>query len=186
MTRTAAGLALTVGRIFCVILDYGGTLAPYDAPIDPALGMRPVAADAVEALYTFREARLRLVLASNTQPEQDRRLALRAAGVEKLFSVVLQSAQLGVAKPSLTFYAMAIAAAQSSPHRIVWVGDNIQTDALGPARHGMQAVLIRPTGLRDGEVQPFGVHLARDMASAAQPIVSSPNAFMEQANDGRR
>ncbi|GAA0426321.1 hypothetical protein Acor_54960 [Acrocarpospora corrugata] len=165
-------------RISCVIFDYGSTLTELDAPPEPALGMRPVSAGAVAALMAFRKAGLRMVLASNTKPEQDRRLALRAAGVEDLFSVVLQSAQLGVAKPSTTFYAMAIAAAQSPADQIVWVGDNMRTDALGPVMNGMRAVLVRPFGLDDGEVHPFGVHIVKDVESAAQLIVSHTKWFI--------
>jgi FMN phosphatase YigB (HAD superfamily) len=168
----AGQIGQTSGQISTEVLDYGGTLTASDAPVDPALKMQQMAPDAIEALHILRKARLRLVLASNTLPEQDRRQALREAGVEDLFSVVLQSAQLGVAKPSLTFYAMAIAAAQTSPHRIAWVGDNMQTDALGPVRHGMEAILLRPFGLSTGEIPPFGVHLAKDLVSAAQLIVS--------------
>lgn len=163
--------------ISCVVVGYEGTLTGSDSLSDPELCMQPVSAEAVAALRSLRDAGLRLVLASNTKPDQDCRLALRAAGVEDLFSVVLQSAHIGPAKPSLTFYALAIAAAQCPAAQIVWVGDDLRTNALGPIAYGMLAVLLRPFGPEDGEILPFGAQATPNIQSAADLIISNAKWF---------
>ncbi|WP_218034627.1 HAD family hydrolase [Acrocarpospora corrugata] len=131
--------------------------------------MRPVDPVAIVALRRLHTAGLRLVLASNTKTEQDRRLALRRAGIEDVFKVVLQSAQLGVAKPAPIFYRMVIAAAGCAPERILFVGDNMAGDVVGPLGQGMSAALVRPDGLGPGEVLPGGAKMIRHVREVGFP-----------------
>jgi FMN phosphatase YigB (HAD superfamily) len=42
---------------------------------------------------------------------------------------------------------------------VLFVGDHLENDAAAPALHGMQAALVRPRGLRPGEVLPDGTVL---------------------------
>ncbi|GAB1824664.1 HAD family hydrolase [Herbidospora sp. RD11066] len=83
-------------------------------------------------------------------------MALRAAGVEDLFAVVVQSGQVGVGKPEDVFYGMVAAAVRCSPVRVVWVGSSMLADCRGPILRGMYAALIRPFGLEPEEVSPYG------------------------------
>ncbi|WP_329087749.1 MULTISPECIES: HAD family hydrolase [unclassified Streptosporangium] len=138
-----------------------------DSPVDPELRMRRVDPDADVALRKLHERRFRLVLGSNTKKGQNRRQALEQAGILQLFAVTLQSDALGVAKPSRLFYDLAVTAAQFLPHEIVWVGNNIRHDVIGPFMHGMQSVLVRPAPLSEQEVQalPPGVPVIPHLSS---------------------
>jgi haloacid dehalogenase-like hydrolase len=84
-------------RYGAVAVDCGGTLT--EGEEDPALRQRPIAPDAAAALRDLHALGLRLILVSNTRPQQDRRLALRAAGIANLFAITSQSDSLGVTKP---------------------------------------------------------------------------------------
>ena len=52
-----------------------------------------------------------------------------------------------------------LAAAGCPASQVLFVGDNFACDVAGPVAHGMQAVLVRPRGLRLGEELPDGVPL---------------------------
>lgn len=129
-------------HIQAVVTDFSGTIATgskhqhaWGRAVDPA---------AADALRTLHERGLRLILASNTTPEQSRLAALQHSGLADLFAVCLESSAVGVAKPDHTFYRMALAAAGCSPDRVLWVGDSISHDVVGPARFGTRTALIHP------------------------------------------
>ncbi|RAY15431.1 hypothetical protein DPM19_12125 [Actinomadura craniellae] len=143
--------------IRCIAADYGGTLT--GPAHDEIIGMKPVDELAAVTVRTLHARGLRLVLASNTLPGQDRRPALEAAGIADLFSEVLQSDRLGFAKPAREFYAAVVQAARCAAGQILFVGNNLRHDVAGPLEHGMQAVLIRPHGLATGEELPDGARL---------------------------
>ncbi|MBB4919257.1 HAD family hydrolase [Streptosporangium saharense] len=132
------------GRFSCAALDYSSTLTRPGSPVDPGLGMRRITPAAIEVIHELHEAGMILVLASNTRHGQDRREALRRAGVLEWFTATLQSATLGVAKPDPLFYRFVLAAADVAPSRVLFVGDNMTKDVLGPLEHGMRAALITP------------------------------------------
>ena len=62
-------------------------------------------------------------------------------------------------KPSPAFYRIVIAAAGCPAAQVLFVGDHLENDAAAPARHGMRVALVRPRGLRPGEVLPDGARL---------------------------
>ena len=96
---------------------------------------------------------------SNTQPHESRWPALQKAGIDDLFSVALLSYPLGVRKPDPVFYRLVLAAAGVPPDQVLFVGDNLACDVTGPLAHGMRAALVRPHGLRPGEMHPEGALL---------------------------
>ncbi|MEU1881914.1 HAD family hydrolase [Streptosporangium sp. NPDC020072] len=144
-------------RISCVALDYGSTLTSPGSPVDPILKMRRITPAAVWAVRDLHEAGMTLILASNTKDGQDRREALRRAGILDCFSVTLQSATLGVEKPNPRFYALVLAAAGVAPERVVSVGDRRDKDIFGPINHGMKAVLVQRSDFVDKTPLPPGV-----------------------------
>ncbi|MER7207289.1 HAD family hydrolase [Streptosporangium sp. NPDC000239] len=133
-----------MGRFSCVVLDYGSTLTRPGSPVDLELSMRRITPAAVEVIHGLYQAGMNLVLASNTRHGQDRRESLRRAGVLERFTATLQSATLGVAKPDPLFYRFVLAAADVAPSRVLFVGNSMAKDVLGPLEHGMRAVLITP------------------------------------------
>lgn len=134
-----------MGNVEVVAIDYGGTLS------DPAAeqgGVTPAAATTIRALH---QAGYRLVLSSNTRTDKPRRPMLAAAGIEHMFHAVIESHEIGAAKPDPAFYRALIAAA-GCPARIVHVGNRLDNDVLIPREAGMQAVLLRqptPPGITE-------------------------------------
>lgn len=126
-----------------VATDFGGCLTDPNAAIDPEFGCRPVEAAAADALRDIHGRGLDLVLSSNDRPHQNRRLALRRAGVEHLFTRLVTSTDLGVAKPDPRFYEAVINAAGCAPELIVHVGNRLDHDVLLPMEMGMFGVLVR-------------------------------------------
>jgi FMN phosphatase YigB (HAD superfamily) len=138
--------------IRCVAFDFGGTLAPSDSGV--------VDLDAVVVLSLLRSRGHRLVMASTTLPHQDRRAALIQAGVHRLFAELVQSHELGFAKPQPQFYqAVEMAAIVNAPEQILFVGNHITKDVAKPLEYGMDAVLIRPEPLAPCESLPAGALL---------------------------
>lgn len=128
-----------------VAADFGGCLTAPHAHVDPRFGCRPVAARAADALRLLHARGVRLVLSSNDLPHQDRRLALRSADVEHLFTAVVTSTSLGYAKPDPRFYEAVIKAAGCGPEKILHVGNRLDYDVLIPIAMGIGGgVHIKP------------------------------------------
>jgi FMN phosphatase YigB (HAD superfamily) len=141
------------GNIACIAFDYGGTLS--QDRVDHLLGEKPVdpaAAAAVRVLHD--DLGLRLILASNTRPGERRWPALAAAGIDGLFCCALLSYPLGTAKPEPLFWSLLLAAAGCPAGQVLVCGDSLRNDVAAPLEHGMRAVLVRPDGLRPGELLP--------------------------------
>jgi FMN phosphatase YigB (HAD superfamily) len=129
-----------VGLILCVALDYGGTISGDD--VDHEIGCKPLSPAGRELITTLSAKGFRLVLASNTLPDQPRDPALEAAGVTPLFAAVLQSHLLGVMKPDPRFFDHVVNAAECPADQILYVGNNPRTDGFGPVAAGMWAAVL--------------------------------------------
>ncbi|MFJ4473768.1 HAD family hydrolase [Streptomyces xanthochromogenes] len=135
-----------------------------DATVDPR---------AAAALRDLRASGLTCVLAANTdRPEPVRRRTLRDAGIADCFDALVLSGTLGIRKPDRRFYAEVTRAAECPAGDILFVGDNAETDALGPHAYGMSAVLVTPGPRPDalpGSIAtiPHLSHLARHLNRAA-------------------
>lgn len=90
-----------------------------------------------------------LVLACNTQRSlAARQRTLREAGIADCFTALVLSSVLGVGKPDPRFYAAVTTVAREAtgcgPQEVVFVGDTVDRDVLGPRSCGMRPVLINP------------------------------------------
>ncbi|MGB8201760.1 MAG: HAD family hydrolase, partial [Pseudonocardiaceae bacterium] len=111
-----------------------------DAVVDP------VAAAAVRWLG---RSGVILVLACNTQRTlAARQRTLGEAGIADCFTALVLSSVVGVGKPDPRFYAALTTTAREAtgcgPQGVVFVGDTVDKDVLGPRRCGMRPVLIEP------------------------------------------
>ncbi|ONK13204.1 HAD family hydrolase [Streptomyces sp. MP131-18] len=104
-----------------------------DHPIDPE------AADAVRAVH---EAGFTCVLASNmVRPETHRAKTLADAGLD--FMRLVCSSTVGAGKPDPRFYREVLhQAGVDAPHKILFTGDELPRDVVGPIRAGMLAAWI--------------------------------------------
>ncbi|WP_395111340.1 HAD family hydrolase [Actinomadura sp. SCN-SB] len=125
------------------------------------IGQKRVDPLAAAALHDLAELGLRLLLATNATATETRWPALQLGGVEKLFSVALISYSLNVRKDDPLFYELVVTAAQCPADRVLFVGNDIAQDVIGPMRAGMQACLVRPNELVPGEELPDGALLIR-------------------------
>jgi putative hydrolase of the HAD superfamily len=139
---TLAAAAEHTGGPLLHISDVADAL--WDTVPDGAIG--PAAAAAVQDLHRSGYV---LVLACNTQrPLPHRRRTLADAGLLDCFSALVVSSDLGVGKPDPAFYAAVAEAgrrwAAVGPEGILFVGDSLGRDVVGPLRVGMRAVLVDP------------------------------------------
>jgi putative hydrolase of the HAD superfamily len=106
------------------------------------------------ALARLRDAGLPLGVVSNS----DGRVAeaLRAAGLDGYFQVVVDSKLAGVEKPDPRIFLPALEALGVAPAEALYVGDVYEVDVVGARRAGMAAVLLDPAGR----------HAARDVTTA--------------------
>ncbi|MFF4933272.1 HAD family hydrolase [Streptomyces griseofuscus] len=105
-----------------------------DHPVDPE------AADAVRAQHAAGRI---TVLASNTcRPPAYRRATLAAADLAWMRLVCSSDATVAVAKPFDRFYQRVIEVAGVPASEIVFVGDRLDKDVIGPCNAGMRAVLV--------------------------------------------
>jgi len=138
----------------------GGTIS--ESTIDHLIGQKPVDPEAAAALRILHDDfGLRIILASNTAPGESRWPALQKAGIDDLFSAALLSSPLGVRKPATLFYRLVLAATEAPAEQVLFVGDSIDCNVATPISHGMRAALVRPHGLRPGQVLPDGAQLIR-------------------------
>ena len=168
-TPANARQAPVMREIKVVALDYGGTLS--QDRIDHLLGEKPVdpaAAAAVRVLHD--DLGLRLILASNTRPGERRWPALAAAGIDGLFCCALLSYPLGTAKPEPLFWSLLLAAGGCRADQVLVCGNNLRNDVAAPLEHGMRAVLVRPYGLRPGELLPDGALMISHVAHLSAVI----------------
>lgn len=141
-----------------IAFDYGGTISLDH--IDHLIGQKPVDPAAAAALRVLHDdLGLRLVLASNTQPGETRWPALQQARIDHLFRAAVLSYPLGARKPEPLFYEVVLAATGCPAGQVLFAGDHPDNDVAAPARHGMRTALVRPHGLRRGEVLPDGTLL---------------------------
>jgi FMN phosphatase YigB (HAD superfamily) len=145
------------GHLRAVALDFGGTISTDRE--DHVIGQKGVDPQAATALHALSRRGLRLLLATNAVAAETRWPALQMAGVHELFAVALISYSLNVSKDEPLFYELVITAAQCPAGQVLFVGNSIANDVVGPMRAGMQACLVRPSGLRPGEQLPEGALL---------------------------
>lgn len=103
-----------------------------------------VFADAVPVLDAIRARGIRMGVVSNWPPTLEQ--TLERAGLRHYFDVIVSSGVVGFAKPHPRIFETAAEALGLPAMRILYVGDDLEHDALGAPRAGMQAVLLDRRG----------------------------------------
>ena len=125
--------------------------------------------DVVEALQAVRSKGKRTAILSNGSPSM-LDSAVRHAGVEKLFDVVLSVEDVGIYKPSRRVYRHAMQKLQlHDAPSICFVSAN-SWDAQAAAQFGFQAVRVDRFGLADDRIPGKPAALIADLGSLAALI----------------
>ncbi len=79
---------------------------------------------------------------------------LKSIGVRERFAYVLTSAEAGVAKPGAEIFHEACRRAGCAPHDSIYVGDRLETDAIGARDAGLHGIWLdrSGSGRRAGEI----------------------------------
>jgi putative hydrolase of the HAD superfamily len=109
----------------------------YAATLDAAR-LRP---DCVETLGALRTRGLRIQIVSNIDDEQLDGLVDRL-GLEGLVDTWTSSESARSCKPDARIYQVALAAAGCDAHQVLFVGDTVEHDVVGPRTQGMRTALL--------------------------------------------
>jgi putative hydrolase of the HAD superfamily len=108
---------------------------------------RVVEPGTAEVLAELRRRGLTLAVISNSDGRIEADLV--AAGLGPHFAFVLDSSVVGIEKPDVRIFRMALARLRASPSDAAYVGDVYAIDVLGARRAGIEAVLMDPLARYD-------------------------------------
>ncbi|MFL6698987.1 MAG: HAD family hydrolase [Vitreoscilla sp.] len=110
-------------------------------------------------------SRYTLIAVSNGNAEVHR------IGLERLFAGSVSARLHGVAKPHPSIFLAACAAANTAPHQVLHLGDDLETDVAGALAAGLHAGWIcRPDGAHASGQLPAGAHRFADLLEVAEAL----------------
>lgn len=98
-------------------------------------------ADCAQTLAALREKGYMLGIIANQEPGAGKRL--RAWGLDRYFTVIASSAEMGVSKPDREIFLRALTMADCRPENAVMVGDRLDNDIRPAKELGMMTIRIR-------------------------------------------
>ena len=107
---------------------------------------------AIDLLRDLHERGCTVVLLANDSIELEARLT--ELGIDALFDHILISAQIGVMKPDVTAFRVALQTVGAAPGEVVLIDDSL-TNIRAAQALGMHAVLVRPETDVRAELQPY-------------------------------
>lgn len=101
---------------------------------------------ATETLMELQARDYRLSVISNAAYSPFLTWALERFEILHFFETILVSADVGVRKPALEIFQIALEQLELEPADVVYVGDDFQKDVAAPKQLGMRAIWFRPDG----------------------------------------
>ena len=128
-------------QLKAIAFDVGYTLI--DERIDAASFVEPVQL-MPHVLDVLPQIDLPMAAWSNTGSarEAEVRRLLRAAGIGQFFQWVITSIDAGSRKPNREFFRFALENCGFSPHDVLFVGNQLNTDICGGSQYGIRTVWI--------------------------------------------
>ena len=120
--------------------EVSGIFARYLALYEDSWSLYPDAMPCLEALTAYP-----LGLITNGDSSQQRR-KLHSTGIADIFSSVVVSGDIGVAKPQREIFDRSAQELGISPRELLFIGDNPQADVLGAIQAGWQCIWLNRTG----------------------------------------
>jgi putative hydrolase of the HAD superfamily len=119
--------------------------------------------ETLEVLQRWSAARVPLALVTNGASALQRR-KVAAIGIERFFSAILVSEEVGVGKPDPAMFAAALEELGIDPGGAVMVGNDLDRDIAGALTAGVRAVWVRRPGADDDDLPaPVGVEMITDL-----------------------
>ena len=106
--------------------------------------------DGTEAALADLHARYRLGVISNANGTVKKCFA--RLGLDRFFDSIVDSTEVGVEKPDVRIFELALAQMNARAAEAVYVGDVFRVDVLGARAAGMRGVLIDPHGFHEDKV----------------------------------
>jgi putative hydrolase of the HAD superfamily len=100
--------------------------------------------DAEPCLAALRRVAQIAVLSNGNQEQQEQKVS--RTGLGRYVDVVLTSDQLGVAKPDPRAFELACVHLGVPPHAAVYIGDQLEVDALAATAAGLRGIWLNRTG----------------------------------------
>lgn len=137
------GLSLEIGPQFIKILSDHVVLSPSAEPV-------------IESLESYK-----LGLITNG-PSRVQWKKIRSLGIERWFSGIIVSGELGIEKPDEAIFARMLTILDVRPKEALYVGDSLYYDVQGAKRAGLWAAWLNPQGEeRDPDLPPPDLELRR-------------------------
>jgi 2-haloalkanoic acid dehalogenase type II len=118
--------------------------------------------DDVRALLNALARQVPLALVTNGASDTQRD-ALRALDIEREFSCIVISGEVGLLKPDPTIFRMALVKMGVGPEKVLHVGDSLTTDVAGAQGAGLTAVWLNRNGIRRESGDPEPDHEIRSL-----------------------
>ena len=110
-------------------------------------------ADVSDTLDILMNAGLDMALITNG-PSDSQRTKLEILEVDRWFSTIVISGEVGIAKPDASIFAMAMRKMDVQPKDVWHIGDNPDTDVAGARAAGLTAVWLNREGIARKESDP--------------------------------
>jgi len=91
------------------------------------------------------------------------RAKLAEVGIERFFSVIVISGEVGVAKPDPDIFARATREARLAPEDCVYIGDRLETDARAASRAGFRGIWLDRKGAAKDNIDVPVLHDLTDL-----------------------
>jgi len=124
--------------------------------------------DAEPCLVALRHTARLAVLSNGDQEQQEEKVS--RTGLRPYLDTVLTSDQLGVAKPDPRIFALACSGLGVRRQSAVYVGDQLEVDALAATAAGVRGIWLN----RKGETVPSGVEAIRNLADLPGLLADAP------------
>jgi putative hydrolase of the HAD superfamily len=102
-------------------------------------------ADVPGSLDELEAAGIGVAVLTNGEPRQQR-LKLQRTGLDDRFDQILTPAEVGAPKPDAAAFVNACTMLEVDPARTVYVGDNLEVDAVGASAAGLRGIWLDRSG----------------------------------------